>query len=191
LKRDIRHGEDQAGATSDYNDIIHSQNEGSVECIEKTPRDLVSVGSMIKSKRNVDGRNFFEGHLCHVSIYTRALSADDISRHVHSANNVTRIADLNRYYALSDSAFQKAIRRDPFNPQIVREYINHMCTNLGVTNVLYLDPNDQLKRAKRIVDELTRLQNCDGMAEALTIFPNFEGCASLVCQLYSAYHEIK
>ena len=152
-------------------------------------RELLSkaacVGSSVSSQGSKEGKNFFDGDLCHIAAYTSSISADCVRKHFNTAKQ-SRAPQADRLYSLAAQKFQKALYLAPDDPVVLAKYAENLC------NYLDLDVGDKTgdRKSKRKVNnaikEFNKYRNIDGLAEILRRLPADPDYADLACSAYTS-----
>jgi len=166
----------------DIVDQFNKEDEYAREMLTKA----MCIGSSVSSRRDKDGRNFFDGKLCHIAAYTRCLSTDEVRKHYQSAHS-NRTPEADRLYTLSTIKFQKALGFTRDDPVLLEKYATNLC------NYLHFDDNERgslgdrksKRKVAKAINELKKYRNLDGMAEIIRRLPSDPEYSDLACDAYT------
>ena len=121
---------------------------------------------------NKDNKNFFDGHISCLSIYTTCLDSDDIETHYASAFT-TNSQEAQRLYSLSAALFEEALIFAADDPLLLQNYASSLCEYLKIeltstTEGAMLKGKAKVKAA--IVDFTDRMVPL-GIAEIISKLP--------------------
>jgi len=180
-------------ASEEYRKLREELEDSNVKDDEYA-RELLSkamcVGSAVSSRRSKEGRNFFEGYLCHIAAYVNCLSADSVREHFNSAFQ-SRGPQADRLYTLAALKFTKALKLAPDDPIVLAKYAENLCNYLDFDVMDSSGDRKSIRKVKKAIKEFTKYQNCDGLAEILRRLPADPNYAELACSAYTNVLQFK
>ena len=109
-------------------ELVDSRKKDDEEAQERGMKPL-RVGAACASKRAKEGRNFFDGDICHVAMYPKCLSADRIRAHYISGVQ-ERSYESDRLNTAAAAAYQAALEFAPNDAMVLNHYASSLCNNL-------------------------------------------------------------
>lgn len=109
-------------------ELVDSKKKDDEEAQERGMKPL-RVAAACASKRAKEGRNFFDGDICHVAMYPHVLSADRIRAHFVSGVQ-ERSHESDRLNTAAAAAYQAALEFAPNDAMVLNHYASSLCNNL-------------------------------------------------------------
>jgi len=142
------------------------------------------VGGTGPNKATNVGMYFFEGDLCHLSIYDVELSPDRVQAHYLSGTQ-ERSLESERLYQLAADKFQEALMFAPNDPTILARYALTVCNFVQTSGTRQLNERRTKNKVAHALEIFRSLENYDAMAELLRRLPGEFVFSGTCCDIFN------
>jgi hypothetical protein len=147
------------------------------------------IGCGIPLGRHLNGADYFEGSIQHVSVYAHCVPEQRIAVHFTTA---TRDEDLaaDRLNVLAARSLKRALRASPMDPALLAQYAQALCDHC----VSDPDRHDRVvlysKRVRSALAYFMKTGNGAGIIALMHALPHVEAYATLLCNLWVALRRL-